>query len=332
MNVSTNVPLGEEPEISIRMPDGNVRETVLARLAPAPGSVPPPHPPPEPGAAPAPPWSATAGWMQMQLEGDHADAVAALEGDRRNVEREEKQKLQEAELAVNNQGSALQKYKNVTDTEMDYVRALPGRNRNWHSDRALPTLLHGVDGNEVGSTGWSVVWTRSGLKGNDLLTDPFIAITAHLLDVDIVACETGDGLPFYYHRGSHTSFYELDDDMVHILGMEPHHIGGRGLSALELESLSKHITDYEAELFGRRDHPAAAERWERLSSVKPDPWYATTLSPKKTAELRAEEAGLTKQLAALDKAAAKQAAKDEKAAEKAKKAAAKGKKSAAKAR
>lgn len=35
-HVSTNVPLGEEPEISVRMPDGNVRETVLARLSPAP--------------------------------------------------------------------------------------------------------------------------------------------------------------------------------------------------------------------------------------------------------------------------------------------------------
>eukprot|EP01043_Picozoa_sp_COSAG02_P022545 COSAG02_NODE_1175_length_14063_cov_24.197794_13_plen_216_part_01 len=40
-HVSTNVPLGEEPEISVRMPDGNVRETVLARLAPAPGPGPP---------------------------------------------------------------------------------------------------------------------------------------------------------------------------------------------------------------------------------------------------------------------------------------------------
>jgi hypothetical protein len=44
-HVSTNVPLGEEPEISVRMPDGNVRETVLARLAPAPA--------PAPAAAPA---------------------------------------------------------------------------------------------------------------------------------------------------------------------------------------------------------------------------------------------------------------------------------------
>ena len=37
--VSTNVPLGEEQEISIRMPDGTVRDTVLARLAPAVAAV-----------------------------------------------------------------------------------------------------------------------------------------------------------------------------------------------------------------------------------------------------------------------------------------------------
>ena len=34
--VCTNVPLGEEPDVSIQMPDGNVRETVLARLDPVP--------------------------------------------------------------------------------------------------------------------------------------------------------------------------------------------------------------------------------------------------------------------------------------------------------
>ena len=34
VRVSTNVPPGEEPDISVRMPGGTVRETVLARLAP----------------------------------------------------------------------------------------------------------------------------------------------------------------------------------------------------------------------------------------------------------------------------------------------------------
>jgi hypothetical protein len=36
--VSTNVPAGEEPEISVRMEGGNVRQTVLARLTPATAS------------------------------------------------------------------------------------------------------------------------------------------------------------------------------------------------------------------------------------------------------------------------------------------------------
>ena len=34
VRVTTNVPLGEEPDISVRMPGGTVRETVVARLAP----------------------------------------------------------------------------------------------------------------------------------------------------------------------------------------------------------------------------------------------------------------------------------------------------------
>lgn len=37
--VSTNVPVGEEPMIAVKMPDGNVRDTVLARLSPAPAGV-----------------------------------------------------------------------------------------------------------------------------------------------------------------------------------------------------------------------------------------------------------------------------------------------------
>ena len=31
--MSKNVPLGEEPEVAVRMPDGNVRETTIGRLA-----------------------------------------------------------------------------------------------------------------------------------------------------------------------------------------------------------------------------------------------------------------------------------------------------------
>lgn len=37
--VSTNVPQGEQPEISIRMPDGTVRDTTLAHLGPPPAEV-----------------------------------------------------------------------------------------------------------------------------------------------------------------------------------------------------------------------------------------------------------------------------------------------------
>ncbi len=37
-NVNLNVPLGEDPEVSVRMPCGSVRETVLARLSPVVGA------------------------------------------------------------------------------------------------------------------------------------------------------------------------------------------------------------------------------------------------------------------------------------------------------
>lgn len=48
--VNTNVALGEEPYVAVRMHDGNVRDTVLERLSPVPiaGPVPEPEPEPEP--------------------------------------------------------------------------------------------------------------------------------------------------------------------------------------------------------------------------------------------------------------------------------------------